>query len=70
MYQLKYERLPAALGCIVLKYGSIFRLATCFDHVGLSSSHHYEPINVRKLRTKINSKVSCPLDTKLLHLSL
>jgi hypothetical protein len=32
------------------------RLATCFDPVGLSSGLHYEPTNVRKLRTLLGSQ--------------
>jgi len=48
----------------------IIKLATCFDPVRSSSGLHYEPINVRKLRTslgsqqflqKINIKVWCPI---------
>jgi len=41
----------------LLKYYSIhqsliiIRLATCFDPSGSSSGLHYEPINIRKLRT-------------------
>jgi hypothetical protein len=31
------------------------RLATSFDHVGLSSGLYYEPVNVRKLRTSLVS---------------
>jgi len=32
---------------------SIIKLATCFDSIGLSSGLHYEPINVKILRTSL-----------------
>jgi hypothetical protein len=32
------------------------KLATCFDPVGLLSGLHYEPVNVRKLRTSLGSQ--------------
>jgi len=32
------------------------RFATCFDPVGSSSGLHYEPVNVRKLRTFLGSE--------------
>jgi len=31
----------------------IIRLVTCFDPTGSSSGLHYEPANVRKLRTSL-----------------
>jgi len=34
----------------------IINLAACFDPVGSSSGLHYEPINVRKLRTSLGSQ--------------
>jgi len=32
------------------------RLATCFDPTGSSSGLHYEPVDVRKLRTSLGSQ--------------
>ena len=34
----------------------IIRLATCFDPVRLSSGLHYEPVDIRKLRTFFGSQ--------------
>jgi len=34
----------------------ITKLDTCFDPIGSSSGLHYEPINVRKLRTSLGSQ--------------
>jgi len=34
----------------------IIRSATCFDPVGSSSGLHYEPVNVRELRTSLGSQ--------------
>jgi len=54
----------------------IVELATCFDPRGSSSGLHYEPSNVRKLRTslgsqqclqKINIKSSCLMTYSMLN---
>ena len=37
-------------------YLLLIRVATCFDPTGSSSGLHYEPVNVKKLRTFLGSQ--------------
>jgi len=40
----------------------IVKLATCFDSIGSSSGLHYEPINVKRLRTSQRCTQSFNID--------
>jgi len=41
---------------------TVIRLATCFDPAGSSSGLHYEPIDIRKLRTFLGSQTMVTKD--------
>ena len=59
------KAIPMCLGTIEIRWYpsnttylfiNYTRLATCFDPGGSSSSLHYEPIDIRKLRTFLGSQ--------------
>jgi hypothetical protein len=45
----------------------IIKLATCFDHIGSSSSLHYEPINVKKTAYIFGIPIVFTKDEKIGH---
>ena len=81
-----YRRFGEESQFVSLKYDSIcqtqliyvliiIRLAACFDLAGSLSGLHYEPFDIRKLRTflgsqtvftKVNMKGSCPMAYNML----
>jgi hypothetical protein len=47
---------PGTIEIRQYQWNTTYLLATCFDPAGSSSGLHYEPINVRKLRTFLGSQ--------------